>query len=214
MNLSHTIAPALAAILVTACASNSMHASAPERAHQAEKDNQHAQDDARQARLDAEGARLNAQDAARAQHEADEKAQYAAQIAAQAERDARTERAGVSERQPVDRRMAARPHRPAVAFAVGSSDLTEDERARLDEEAATLRVHPSQQVVIDGYSDETGADSTDSRLSHLRAEAVAHYLEKRGVSSERIVTRVGKWDTTDEADRRRHAHHRVEIIVQ
>ena len=52
MKLSQSIAPALAAILVTACASHTT--SAPDRAEQAEVDKQHAQDDARQARIDAE----------------------------------------------------------------------------------------------------------------------------------------------------------------
>jgi outer membrane protein OmpA-like peptidoglycan-associated protein len=212
MKLSHTIAPALAAILVTGCASHETHASAPERAQQAEEDKQHAQDDARQARIDAEKARLDAQDAARAQREADARAVYAAQSAAQAEHDAQVERTGVTAPQPVDGRVAVYSG-PGVTFAVGSYELTGDEKARLDDVAADLRAHPSRRVFIDGYSDETGAD-TDVRISHRRADAVAHYLEYKGVSSDRIVTRVGRWDTTDEANHRRHAHRRVEIIVQ
>jgi outer membrane protein OmpA-like peptidoglycan-associated protein len=213
MKLSHAIAPSLAAILVTACASHSTHASAPDRAEQAEADKQRAEEDARQARTDAEKARLDAQDAERAQHEADAKAQYAAETAAQAERDARAERAGIAEPQPGGGRVLVAPRR-GVAFVVGSYDLSADEKGRLDDVAATLRAHPSQKVVIEGYSDETGADSMDARLSSRRADAVAHYLEDKGVSSDRIVTRVGKWDASEEANRRRHAHRRVEIIIQ
>jgi outer membrane protein OmpA-like peptidoglycan-associated protein len=216
MKLSQSIAPALAAILVTACASHTT--SAPDRAEQAEADKQHAQDDARQARIDAEKARLEAQDAARAQREADEKAQYAAQAAAQAERDAQVARTGVAEPQPLADGRAVVSYGafggPGVAFEVGSYDLSADERARLDDVAATLRAHPSRKVIIDGYSDETGTDSTDARISQRRADAVAHYLENRGVASDRIVTRVGRWDTTEVSNRRRHGHRRVEIVVQ
>jgi len=215
MKLSHTIAPALAAILVTACAT---HASAPERAEQAQEDKQRADDQARQARIDAENARASAADASRAQHEADVKAQYAAQEAAQAERDARPVPgpAGVAEPQGDGRVVGVPAPDSGVSFATKSADLSGDDRARLDDLAANLRTHPAQRVVIKGYADDTGADSTDAQLSQQRADAVAHYLEKRGVTGDRIVTKVGTWSSTstDDVTRRRALHHRVEIIVK
>jgi len=85
---------------------------------------------------------------------------------------------------------------------------------RLDDVVVSLRAHPSQKVILEGYSDETGVDVADRHLSRHRAEAVARYLEDRGISSDRIVTRVGTWDTTEVANRRRHLHRRVEIIIQ
>jgi outer membrane protein OmpA-like peptidoglycan-associated protein len=216
MKLSHTIAPALAAILVTACAT---HASAPERAEQAQEDKQRADDQARQARIDAENARASAADAARAQHEADVKAQYAAQEAAQAERDAHQPApgpAGVAEPQGDGRVVAVPAPDSGVSFAAKSADLSGDDRARLDDLAGSLRAHPAQQIVIKGYADDTGSDSTDAQLSQQRADAVAHYLEKKGVSGDRIVTKVGTWSSasTDDVTRRRALHHRVEIIVK
>lgn len=216
MKLSHTIAPALAALFLAACASHETHASAPERAQQAEEDKQHADDSARQARIDAENARINAQDAARAQHEADVKAQYAAQEAAQAERDARQPPAyGVAEPQAVDGHEFAGPD-SGVWFATRTADLTGDDKARLDDLAASLRAHPSRTVVIKGWADDSGVSSTDAQLSQRRADAVARYLENRGVSSDRIVTKVGTWSSasTDDVTRRRALHHRVEIIVK
>jgi outer membrane protein OmpA-like peptidoglycan-associated protein len=215
MKLSHTIAPALAALLLAACASHETHASAPERAQQAEEDKQHADDSARQARIDAENARINAQDAARAQHEADVKAQYAAQEAAQAERDAQQPAYGVAEPQGVDGREFAGPD-SGVWFATRTADLTGDDKARLDDLAASLRAHPSRTVVIKGWADDSGVSSTDAQLSQRRADAVAHYLDNRGVSGDRIVTKVGTWNgtTTDDAGRRRALHHRLEIFVK
>jgi outer membrane protein OmpA-like peptidoglycan-associated protein len=219
MKLSHTIAPALAALFLAACASHETHASAPERAQQAEEDKQHADDDARQARIDAENARINAQDAARAQHEADVKAQYAAQEAAQAERDAQQSPPppgyGVAEPQAVDGHEFAGPD-SGVWFATRTADLTGDDKARLDDLAASLRAHPSRTVVIKGWADDSGVSSTDAQLSQRRADTVARYLENRGVSSDRIVTKVGTWNgaTTDDAGRRRALHHRLEIFVK
>ena len=70
MKLSHVIAPALAALLATACAANSEQ-SATDRAAQAEVDRDRARDDARKAQMNAERARADAQDAARAQYEAE-----------------------------------------------------------------------------------------------------------------------------------------------
>jgi outer membrane protein OmpA-like peptidoglycan-associated protein len=220
MKLSHTMVGALAALFLAAglpaCASHETHASAPERVQQAEADKRHADDDAVQARIDAENARANAQDAARAQHEADVKAQYAAQAAAQAERDAQQAPPpyGVTEVQPADGRYISTDS--SVWFATNSAELTADDRAHLDDVVGMLRAHPSRTVVIKGWADDSGASSTDTRLSQHRADAVAHYLENRGVTTDRIATRVGIWngETTDDRGVRRALHHRVEIFVR
>jgi outer membrane protein OmpA-like peptidoglycan-associated protein len=208
MKLSYAIAPTLAALLVSACASHSQQAS--DRAAQAEIDRDHAQDDARRAELNHERAREDAQDAARAQYEADQKARYAAAAAAQAERDAEAERAGVAEPQPVDRRV---PWSPGVGFAASSTDLTDYDKARLDEIAESLRAHPARTIIVEGYADDINADG---HLSHRRADCVAHYLEKRGVSSDRIVTRAASRNAVRYADD--DAHYRglnrgVEIYI-
>jgi outer membrane protein OmpA-like peptidoglycan-associated protein len=186
MKFCHVIAPALAALLATACAARSEQ-SATDRAAQAEADRDRARDDARKAQMNSERARADAQDATRAQYEADQKARFAAQAAAQAERDAQAERGpGIAEPQPVGGRVAAR-WSPGIAFAVSSADLTDDDKARLGEITDSLRAHPSQRVVVEGYSDDVDADG---QLSHRRADCVARYLEKKGVSSDRITTRV------------------------
>jgi outer membrane protein OmpA-like peptidoglycan-associated protein len=183
MKPTHVIAPVLAALLATACATNSQQASA-DRAAQAEADRDHARDEARKAELNTEKARADAQDAARAQYEANERAHFAAIAAAQAERDARAERGGgVTEPQPIDNGAY-----PGVAFGVGSADLTEYDRARLDETADLLRAYPSRKIIVEGYADNV---TTDGQLSQRRADCVAHYLEKKGISGDRIMTRVG-----------------------
>jgi outer membrane protein OmpA-like peptidoglycan-associated protein len=201
MKLSHVIAPALAALLATACAANSEQ-SATDRAARAETDRDRARDDARKAQMNTERARADAQDAARAQYEADQKARFAAQAAAQTERDAQAERgAGIAEPQPVGVRVAPHVWSPGVAFAVGSPDLTGDDKARLGEIADSLRAHPSHRVVVEGYSDNVDADG---QLSHRRADCVSHYLEKKGISSDRITTRVTSRNAARYADDANH----------
>jgi outer membrane protein OmpA-like peptidoglycan-associated protein len=204
--------PAFAVILATGCASHSTHAEAADRAADAEADRQHADEDARQARIDAIHARRQADDAARAQREADLRAQYATQEAAQAEHDARQEQyVGVAETQPGQPVVGVAGPDPGVEFASGSYDLSGDERSRLDQIATDLRNHPGRHLVIRGYSDDTGNASTDAQIAQQRADAVAHYLEKRGVSGDRIVTRVGTWN--DDTGRRRWRRH-VELVVR
>jgi outer membrane protein OmpA-like peptidoglycan-associated protein len=190
MKLSHVIAPALAAILATACAACSHETSAPDRAAQAEADKHHAQDEAYDARLNAAKARADAQDAARAQYEADEKARFAAEAAAQAEHDAQIQNGtGVAEPQPVNAGVAVAPN-----ASLG------------------LRAHPTHRIVIEGYSDDIHADTADSRLSRRRADCVAHYLEKKGISSDRITVRTGTRNAVRYDDRRGY-NRGVELVI-
>ncbi len=185
MKIRTAIAPALAALLVTACASSNTE-SAPARAEQAEADKARAQEDAHRARVHAEEARLDAQDAEHARIEADQRAAYAAAAAAQADRDAQLEQVGVAEPQGV----AVEAQYPRVTFATSSADLPGPEQARLDQIAASLRAHPWRRVVIDTYADDNGDSARDARLAQRRADAVARYFEYRGVAGERISTRV------------------------
>lgn len=210
MKFRSAIAPALAALLATACAT-SRPASAPERAEQAEHDKNKADEDARQARIDAAEAHQSATDADRAQYEADQRARHASIEAAQAERDARYEQAtGVTEAQP-----ATAPY-PYVTFATSSYDLTDFERSRLDRMAESLRAHPSRHVVIHTYADDTGDPGKDARLAQRRADAVAHYFENRGISNDRIVIKVVTRDIahTDRPSTDDGPYRSVAIIVK
>jgi outer membrane protein OmpA-like peptidoglycan-associated protein len=210
MRFSQAMGAAFAVVLATGCA-HTTHDVAQDRAAQAEADRQHAADDARQARIDAARSRREADDAARAQHEADLRAQYAAQEAAQAEHDAQQEQyVGVAEPQPGVAVAVAGPG-PGVEFSAGSYDLSGDERSRLDQIAVDMRNHPGRHVIVRGYSDDTGNASADAQIAQQRADAVAHYLERHGVSGDRITTKVGTW--SDDTGRRRWRRH-VELVIR
>ena len=73
-----------------------------------------------------------------------------------------------------------------VTFATDSASINATFRATLDKVAASLRQYPNSLVDVYGYTDSTGSDSFNQRLSEQRAQAVASYLTSQGVASSRI----------------------------
>ena len=76
-----------------------------------------------------------------------------------------------------------------IQFMLDSADLTADGRAMLDELAATLKELGFVSGTVTGYSDSSGAEDYNRRLSLRRAETVAGYLEDRGVAPGRLQVR-------------------------
>jgi outer membrane protein OmpA-like peptidoglycan-associated protein len=197
MKIVQITGPALAALLV-ACGASSQHASAPERAaQQAAEDKQEAQERAEVARQDADKARQKAEEAARAEHEAQWNAHMATQREAQAQAQVAQEahaldvphatgaRAGmgVTERQADDKVKV-------VLFAADSSDLSVNAKAKLDEVSRILHNQPkANNVIVEGYTDDTGTEKDNVKLSRKRADEVANYLVGKGIARERISTK-------------------------
>ncbi|HEU4820304.1 MAG TPA: OmpA family protein [Qipengyuania sp.] len=73
-----------------------------------------------------------------------------------------------------------------VTFATGSASINAAFRATLDRVAASLKQYPNSIVDVYGYTDSTGSDAFNQRLSEQRAQAVASYLISQGVASARI----------------------------
>lgn len=73
-----------------------------------------------------------------------------------------------------------------VTFATGSAAINQNFRMTLDRVAASLKQYPNSLVDVYGYTDSTGSDSFNQRLSEQRAQAVASYLTSQGVASSRI----------------------------
>jgi OOP family OmpA-OmpF porin len=76
-----------------------------------------------------------------------------------------------------------------VNFANGKSLLTGESEAILDNVAASLAVHDSIRVAVDGHTSITGTRALNVRLSHDRADAVKAYLVGRGIAESRLLTR-------------------------
>lgn len=76
-----------------------------------------------------------------------------------------------------------------VLFATGQADIKPSGYATIDKIAAYLKMNPERNVMVEGYTDSTGGDALNMRLSQARAESVAAALADRGVPYNRITTR-------------------------
>jgi OOP family OmpA-OmpF porin len=69
----------------------------------------------------------------------------------------------------------------AVDFKTNSMMLTEPAQETLDQIAPALEAQPELRVEIQGYTDSTGPDEYNLKLSQRRADAVSEYLRTKGV---------------------------------
>jgi outer membrane protein OmpA-like peptidoglycan-associated protein len=104
-----------------------------------------------------------------------------------------------------------------VLFVTGKSELLPAAQDQLDQVAKALKdqgdIHP---MVVEGYTDSVGTDSSNLTLSKNRAEAVRSYLVSKGIPSDKISA-IGKGKanpvaSNDTPDGRAN-NRRVEIVV-
>lgn len=76
-----------------------------------------------------------------------------------------------------------------VTFARGSADINPGFYDSLNSVAESLIRYPNSLIDVYGFTDTTGSDALNQRLSEQRAQAVADYLAARGVARGRIETR-------------------------
>jgi len=80
-----------------------------------------------------------------------------------------------------------------VLFGYDSSELDDEDRSVLDNQAEFLNQNPSLQVTIEGHCDERGTREYNLALGEKRASSVKDYLTSLGVNSDRIsVVSYGK----------------------
>ena len=71
-------------------------------------------------------------------------------------------------------------------FEINSAVLSKDAFLQLDSLIAYLLTNSGDHVEIEGHTDNTGSSTRNLILSEHRAQSVANYLEKGGVSSNRL----------------------------
>ena len=76
-----------------------------------------------------------------------------------------------------------------VQFATDKSDITAKAAAVLDGIATALQRCPETRVRLSAYTDSSGSDAYNQKLSQRRADSVRAYLIQHGVSASRIEAR-------------------------
>lgn len=75
-----------------------------------------------------------------------------------------------------------------VTFATGSAQINPGFYDTLNAVAQNLLEYPNSLIDVYGFTDTTGSDALNQRLSEQRAQAVADYIAARGVARSRIAT--------------------------
>lgn len=103
-----------------------------------------------------------------------------------------------------------------VTFATNSATLNNTAIISLNSAAETLVQYPETTITIAGHTDNTGSLAINQPLSERRAQAVAAYLNQRGVATSRLST-VGYADrqpvASNATEEGRAQNRRVEILI-
>lgn len=103
-----------------------------------------------------------------------------------------------------------------VIFEYNRYDLTNEARSILDGVVEYMAMNPSAKLRINGHTDDSGAEMKNKTLSINRAEAVAIYLQAKGVAKARLTTKgYGKVmpKATNDTPEGKQMNRRVEIKV-
>lgn len=76
-----------------------------------------------------------------------------------------------------------------LLFDVGRATLKPGGRRAVENLARIMRNEPERNIVIEGFTDESGREEANQRLSERRAHAVRNALVQSGVAASRIVAR-------------------------
>lgn len=87
----------------------------------------------------------------------------------------------------------------SVNFDLNKSTLTSTAKANLDKLVPVFNEYPDTNINIYGYTDSSGSDEYNQKLSEQRAASVMSYLSGKGLKASRFVT-AGKGEADPIAD--------------
>jgi outer membrane protein OmpA-like peptidoglycan-associated protein len=87
----------------------------------------------------------------------------------------------------------------SVNFDLGKSSLTATAKANLDKLVGVFNEYPDTNIQIFGYTDSSGSDELNQKLSEDRAASVKSYLASKGLSASRFTT-IGRGEADPIAD--------------
>ncbi len=103
-----------------------------------------------------------------------------------------------------------------VLFDTGSATLKAGAREKLARVSGVLLSHPGLNVAVEGHTDNVGTDSSNQRLSELRASSVQTYLVRQGIPQNAVATSgFGESQpvVTNDTAAGRQQNRRVELVV-
>lgn len=105
---------------------------------------------------------------------------------------------------------------PDVLFAIGKYELQPAARERLARISGILLAYPDLRLEVDGFTDTTGSEDFNQKLSEKRAGTVRDYLVDSGVSINNVIAK-GMGESNPIADNTtaagRKLNRRVEMVV-
>ncbi len=103
-----------------------------------------------------------------------------------------------------------------ILFATGKSNIQPAAQTELNSFAASLKENPLTDVVIGGYTDNTGTMEANTRVANARANAVKTFLENDGIAASRIKAEgfpMQDYVASNETADGRAQNRRVEIYI-
>ncbi len=100
-------------------------------------------------------------------------------------------------------------------FNFDKSFIREVDKPVLDEAAETLKANPNVKIYVNGYCDAIGTVRYNLKLSQRRSEAVAAYLEDKGIPASQLIPQgFGKthFVATNKTADGRAQNRRVELV--
>ena len=104
----------------------------------------------------------------------------------------------------------------AVLFKTGKYALSTAAQAALSRVAYNLQQFPDTDVTVVGYTDNTGSEQVNQKLSLQRAESVVNYLTQHGVKASRLKAVGEGWNNpiaSNSTAEGRAQNRRVEIFI-
>jgi outer membrane protein OmpA-like peptidoglycan-associated protein len=137
------------------------------------------------------------------------------------------EQARVEERQRLDQQLAALKDKEIsrnlkfilgdVLFVTNKADLVPGATSKITEIADMMKLHPNKTIIIEGHTDNTGAEEYNLELSQKRAGFVKNALVQKGIINDRIIARgMGQAFpiASNDTAKGRQENRRIEISVQ
>lgn len=73
-----------------------------------------------------------------------------------------------------------------VYFDTGKDNLTEESRQQLDNIIELMKVYPNAEIKLGGYTDNTGSEEINIKISDSRAKSVMNDMIENGIETNRL----------------------------